>query len=136
MTIINLTSSQQTSFALDPASDRGAGFAVFSPNNQFAAWLEASGSMVAEPPNFHPRVRIGDVQNGSVVRDLLDATAAQTINSDQIAFMRPAGWLTNETLLVEVRGQDWEDVLLLSYDVMSGGLSIFSTGSFVGFGYQ
>ncbi len=136
MTIINLTSSQQTSFALDPASDRGAGFAVFSPNNKFAAWLEASGSMVAEPPNFHPRVRIGDVQNGGVVRDLLDAAAAQAINGDLVTFMRPTGWLTNETLLVEVRGQDWGDVLLLRYDILSGGLSIFFSGSFVGFGYQ
>jgi hypothetical protein len=136
MTIINLTSSQQTSFAIDPASDRGAGFAVFSPNNQFAAWLEASGSMISEPSNFHPRVRIGDVQNGNVVRDLIDASAAQAINSDQVIFMRPAGWLNDETLLVEVRGRDWEDVSLLRYDVVSGRLSIFSSGNFVSFGYQ
>lgn len=136
MTVINLTSSQKTSFALDPASDRGAGFAVFSPNNQFAAWLEASGSMISEPSNFHPRVRVGDIQNGVVVRDLVDSAARLSINSDHVTFMRPAGWLTDEILLVEVRGQDWEDVSLLRYDVLSNELSVFSSGSFVGFGYQ
>ena len=136
MTIINLSHMQKTSFALDPTSDRGAGFAVFSPGNQFAAWLEASGSMISEPSNFHPRVRIGDIQNGNVMRDLVDSVAAQAINSNQVTFMRPAGWLNDEILLVEVRGHDWEDVSLLRYDVLSGGLSVFSSGSFIGFGYQ
>jgi hypothetical protein len=136
MTVIDLTNSQQTSFALDPASDRGAGFAVFSPNNQFAAWLEASGSMISEPSNFHPLVRVVDIQNGGVVRDLVDASAARAINSDQVTFMRPVGWLNDEILLVEVRGQDWGDVSLLRYDAASGKLSTFSSGSFVGFGYQ
>ena len=136
ITVINLTNSQRTSFALDPASDRGAGFSVFSPNNQFAAWLEASGSMISEPSNFHPLVRIGDVQNGSVVKDLVDAAATQAINGDRATFMRPVGWLTNEILLVEVRGQDWGDVSLLRFDAISGELSLFSSGNFVGFGYQ
>jgi len=136
MTVVNLTSSKKTSFALDSTSDRGAGFAVFSPNNQFAAWLEASGSVVSEPSNFHPRIRIGDIQNGGVVRDLMDTSAAQAINGYQATFMRPVGWLNNETLLVEVRGQDWENVSLLRYNVLSGKLSVFSSGSFAGFGYQ
>jgi hypothetical protein len=136
MTVINLTNSQKTSFALNPASDRGAGFTVFSPNNQFAAWLEANGSMISEPSNFHPLVRIGDIQNGGVVRELADAAAAQAINGDRATFMRPIGWLTNEILLVEIRGQDWGDVSLLRYDVLSGGLSLFSSGNFVGFGYH
>ena len=136
MTVINLTNSQKTSFALDPASDRGAGFTVFSPNNQFAAWLEASGSMISEPFNFHPLVRIGDVQNSDVVKDLVDAVAVQAINVDRATFMRPVGWLTNEILLVEARGKDWGDVSLLRYDVISGGSSLFSSGNFVGFGYQ
>ncbi len=136
MNVINLTNSQKTSFALNPASDRGAGFTVFSPNNQFAAWLEASGSMISEPSNFHPLVRIGDIQNGGVVRELVDTAAAQAINGDRATFMRPVGWLTNEILLVEIRGQDWGDVSLLRYDVLSGGLSLFSSGNFVGFGYH
>ena len=136
ITVINLANSHQTSFALDPASDRGAGFTVFSPNNQFAAWLEANGSMISEPFNFHPLVRIGDVQNGDIVKDLVDAAAVQAINVDRASFMRPVGWLTNEILLVEVRGKDWGDVSLLRYDVISGGLSLFSSGNFVGFGYQ
>ena len=136
MTVINLTNNERIPFALDPASDRGAGFSVFSPNNNFTAWLEAGGSMISEPSNFHPRVRIGDIQNGGIVRDLMDAAAVQAINGERITFLRPAGWLTNEVLLVEVRGRDWGDVSLLSYDVSSGRLSMFSSGSFVGFGYH
>lgn len=136
MTIVNLTNNEQTPFVLHPASDRGAGFSIFSPNNQFVAWLEAGGSMISEPSDFHPRVRIGDIKNKGVVKDLTDAAAAQAISSDQITFLRPAGWLTNEILLIEVRGQDWGDVYLLRYDILSGGLSIFSSGSFVGFGYH
>jgi len=136
MTVVNLTNNRKTAFTLDPASDRGAGFSVFSPNNQFAAWLEASGSMISEPSNFHPLVRIGNIQNGSIVKDLVDAAAVQAINGNRATFMRPVGWLTNEILLMEVRGQDWGDVSLLSYDVISDGLSLFSSGNFVGFGYQ
>ena len=136
MTVVNLTNNQQISFPLDPSSDRGAGFAVFSPNNQFAAWLEVSGSMVSEPPNFHPLVRIGDIQNGGVVGAVVDTSAAQATNNSTIGFMRPVGWLTNTNLLVEVRGQDWKNASLLRYDVISGEVSIFSSGSFIGFGYQ
>jgi len=136
MTIINLSNFEQVPFALDPTSDRGSGFSVFSPNNQFAAWMEAGGSMISEPSNFHPRVRIGDIQTGSIVNELVDAAAAQAVDRDRVTFLRPAGWLTNEVLLVEARGQDWGDVSLLRYDVLSGSLSVFSSGSFVGFGYH
>jgi len=136
MTVINLINSQQTSFTLNSASDRGAGCVVFSPNNRFVAWLEASGSMISDPPDFLPRIRIGDLQNEWGVKDLMNAAAAQAINSSRITFMRPVGWLDNETLLIEVRGQDWNDVSLLRLDVMSAVSSVFSSGIFVGFGYQ
>ena len=92
--------------------------------------------MISEPSDFHSRIRVGDIQNRIIVRDLVDAAAVKAINGERITFLRPAGWLTNEVLLVEVRGQDWGDVYLLSYDVASGRSSMFSSGSFVGFGYH
>ena len=73
--------------------------------------------MISDPYNFHPRVRVGDIQNGGVVGDVPDTAAAQAINGTQLSFMRPAGWLNNETLLIEVRGQDWGDVSLLRFDI-------------------
>ena len=136
MMVVNLTDNQQITFALDPASDRGAGWVVFSPDNRFAAWLEASGSMISDPYDFHPRVRVGDTQNGGVVGALEDSAAAQAINGALITFMRPAGWLGNKTLLVEVRGENWGDVSLLRFDITTAGISAFASGSFVGFGYQ
>jgi hypothetical protein len=136
MTVIDLVNNKLVTFPLNPASDRGAGYSVFSPNNLFTAWLEASGSMISDPYDFHPRVRIGEIQSGDVVKELIDAEAIKGIDSERVTFLRPAGWLTNEALLIEIRGQDWGDVSLLRYDVFSGDVSVFSIGSFVGFGYQ
>jgi hypothetical protein len=71
-----------------------------------------------------------------VVKQLLDSKAAKAIGSDRITFLRPAGWLSDDALLVEIRGADWGDVSLLRYDAISGSVSVFSPGSFVGFGYH
>ncbi|MCD6356180.1 MAG: hypothetical protein J7L66_02745 [Anaerolineaceae bacterium] len=137
MSVVNLANNAHTEFALDPATDRGAGFAVFSPDSRYAAWLEASGSMVSDPYDFHPRVRVGDIQSGGIVQVLDDDAAAQAISGDHlVGFMVPVGWLSNETLLVEVRSQSWEDVFLLEFDIATGGVSVFAAGSFISFAYQ
>jgi len=136
MTVHNLSNQQETEFALDQATDRGAGFAVFSPDNQYVAWLEATGSMISDPYDFHPRVRVGDTQSGGVVQSVEDQDAVQMINGNMLTMMQPAGWLNNETLLIEVRGENWDDVTLLRFDITNGTLSAFSSGSFISFGYQ
>ncbi|MDO9545161.1 MAG: hypothetical protein Q7J07_00230 [Pelolinea sp.] len=136
MTVINLSNNQQTTFSLDPNSDRGAGWVVFSPDNRFAAWLEANGSIISDPYDFDPRVRVGEIQTGGVIGALEATAAAQVINGDQVTFMRPAGWLDTKTLLVEVRGENWGDVTLLRFDITTGGISVFASGSFVSFGYK
>ncbi len=136
MMIVNLSNNQPITFALNPTSDRGAGWVVFSPDNRLAAWLEATGSMISDPYDFHPRVRIGDIQNGEVVTAVESSTAAQAINGNLVTFMRPVGWLDNETLLVEVRGENWGDVSLLRFDVTTDEISAFAPGNFVGFGYE
>jgi hypothetical protein len=136
MTVINLTNSQQTIFPLDPSSDRGAGWVVFSPDNQFAGWMEASGSMISDPYDFHPRVRVGDIKNGGVVASLEADQALSAINGSVVSFMRPAGWLNNTTMLIEVRGENWRDATLLRFDITNGTISVFASGSFVTFGYQ
>jgi hypothetical protein len=136
MTVTNLSNNQQVTFPLDPASDRGAGWVVFSPDTQFAAWLEASGSMISDPYDFHPRVRVGDIKNGGVLAALEVDQALGAINGSMISFMRPAGWLDNTTVLIEVRAESWGDATLLRFDITTGGISTFASGSFVGFGYQ
>ena len=136
LSVTSLENNQTVQFPLNPATDRGAGWAVFSPDNQFVAWLEATGSMISDPFDFHPRVRVGDVQTGGVVQAVDDSAAAPVINGDMVTMMRPAGWLDNKTVLIEVRGKDWDDVSLLQFDTSNGNLSGFSAGAFLAFGYQ
>jgi len=136
LSVTGLENNQTVQFPLDPATDRGAGWAVFSPDNQYVAWLEATGSMISDPYDFHPRVRVGDVQTGGVVQAVEDSAVAPVINGDMVTMMRPAGWLDNKTLLIEVRCKEWDDVSLLEFDTSNGNLSGFSAGAFLAFGYQ
>jgi len=135
MTVRSIQNGTDINFPLDPKSDRGAGFAVFSPDNGHTAWLEAAGSMISDPYDFQPFVRIGEISSGEVVHVIDDAMARDALNAPLVTFMRPAGWLTNDTLLVEVRGENWSDASLLSYNISTGDLSVFTSGSFVGFAY-
>ena len=65
----NFDFSTSVTFPLRPDSDRGAGEAVFSPDNQYVAWKEASGSIAAQPSTFHETVRIASVDGISYYRD-------------------------------------------------------------------
>jgi len=134
--VMKLAAGQVTSFQLDPSSDRGAGFVVFSPDNQYAAWLEASGSMVSEPLNFQARVRAGYIPNGGIVNEVNLDTASQFMPSGSAAMMKPVGWLDNMTVLIECHGQDWNETNLLTLDIASGQMALFAAGSFSGFTYQ
>jgi hypothetical protein len=50
--------------------------------------------------------------------------------------MRPAGWLDDQTLLIEVRAENWQDATLLRLSLSDGSLTLFASGSFLAFGYQ
>ena len=136
LSVTRLADQQTQQFPLDPATDRGAGWAVFSPNNRHVAWLEATGSMISDPYDFQPRVRIGDIQTGSVVQ-VVEATAVnQVIGGKSVTMLQPVGWLDNESLLIEVRADNWEDASLLRFDITTGSLTAFSEGAFLAFAYQ
>ena len=136
LTAFELSSGKEVTFVLDPATDRGAGFAVFSPNNRFAAWLEASGSMISDPYDFQTRIRIGDTQSGGVIQALNDSDMLPLITGEMVSMMRPVGWLDDQTLLIEVRGENWQDATLLRFALNDSKLSLFASGSFLAFGYQ
>ena len=136
LTAVELTTGKEVAFALDPATDRGAGFAVFSPDNRYAAWLEASGSMISDPSDFQTRIRIGDTQTGGVVQALEDSDMLPLITDEMVSMMRPAGWLDDQTLLIEVRAENWQDATLLRLSLSDGSLTLFASGSFLAFGYQ
>jgi len=136
LSVTNLANQQTQVFPLDPATDRGAGWAVFSPDNRYAAWLEASGSMISDPYDFHPRVRVGDITSAGVVQSLEDTLVNQVIGGNSVSMLQPVGWLDNTTLLIEVRAQDWNDASLLRFDITTGNLTVFSEGAFLAFAYQ
>ena len=135
MTVTDILSGQQTVFPLRADSDRGAGYAVFSPDSQLIAWLEAGGSFAAKPSTYRSVVRIGEVGNGSVDYDIEDSSVAQALSAAQITFMYPVGWLDNQTLLIETRTVDWGQVVLVRADLADGTLAYFCDGAFAEFVY-
>ena len=135
MTITELTGGQETVFALRADSDRGSGYAVFSPDDQLAAWLEAGGSFAADPSTYHSVIRIGEISNGAVDYDIEDSSIAQTLNQTEITFIKPVGWLDNQTLLIETRTENWGQVVLIRANLADGTLAYFCDGAFAGFAY-
>ena len=135
MSITNLTTGQTTPFPLKGSSNRGAGYAVFSPDNQFAAWLEASGSFISEPVSYRSLVRIANLASAAVDYEIEDTNIAQLLGISKISFMKPVGWLDSQTILIEVRGADWGQVQLVSYDLNDDTLAFFCEGSFAGLTY-
>ena len=135
MSILDLSSGQSTGFSLKSNSDRGAGYAIFSPDSQQAAWLEAGGSFMTDPVSYHSVVRVGNLSNGTVEFEVEDGNAAQYIPGGSVSFMKPVGWLDNQNLLIEVRGEDWGNVYLLRFNLADQSLTLFCEGGFAGFGY-
>jgi hypothetical protein len=135
LSVHNLGNGASVNFVLHPASDRGAGWAVFSPDNRFAAWMEGEGSLVSEPPAFIARVRIGEIASGGVVQEMDSAAAATTMGWSRVSMMKPVGWLDDMNVLVEARGENWSDVGLLKFNAQNGQISSFCPGGFAGFMY-
>jgi len=93
MRVTNLLTGRIIEFPLDPASNRGAGYTVFSIDGFYAAWVESSGSLNSGPPEFTTRIRIGNIETGAVIRELDSSFASETLNWEWISLMRPEdGW--------------------------------------------
>ena len=134
LTLYNLYSGISVSIPLRNGSDRGAGYAVFSPDNQRVAWMEGSGWMMAETPNFHAKIVIADI-DGNVLTELADTRFLNLTASGTAGWVQPVGWLDAETLLIEVRSDDWGDVALARVRYDGSEISFLAQGNFVGFLY-
>ncbi|RLD03622.1 MAG: hypothetical protein DRI32_07100 [Chloroflexi bacterium] len=135
MTIRNISTGENFTYPLQSAvNQRGAGAASFSPNNQYLAWMEGSGWQMAEEPNFHSVVRIGDFA-GNVVAEFADAAFLETSGLSSIQRVEPVGWLDDNTLVVMARGEHWDDARLIMVELPSQTLSFLARGVFVGFVY-
>ncbi|NMB62767.1 MAG: hypothetical protein GYA18_10575 [Chloroflexi bacterium] len=130
----NLSASTSTTFALDPSSDRGAGYGVFSQDGNYVAWMEASGSHMAEVPNYHSHIRIA-FTGGGIVYDQTDQAIASALGVSALPSMLPVGWLDNQTLLIQVSIDDFGSSALATIDVTDGAVQKIIDGSFVTFAY-
>ena len=132
--IKNTAANTAVDFPLDQASDRGAGYGVFSPDNSYIAWMEASGSHMAEVPNYHSRIRIG-LTGGGVVFDQDDSAFAQALGTSSVEYIEPIGWIDPQTLLVEVVAQDYGNTNIVKVDITNGSITPFIPGRFIAFAY-
>jgi hypothetical protein len=133
VTIYNLQTTAGLYLDLAPGSDRGAGFAVFSPDNQFVAWMEGSGWLMAETPNFHSRVRIVNNTDGTITADIQDAAFAGVASDPTVDSVRPVGWLDGETLLVQASGEDYGNPRLVKVRYDGTDMAFLVSGKFLGF---
>ncbi|NOY99786.1 MAG: hypothetical protein GXP40_11390 [Chloroflexi bacterium] len=135
MTIRNLQAGANITFPLLPATDpRGAGAATFSPGNQYVAWMEGSGWQMAEVPNFHSVVRVGNM-NGNLIADFADTALVTASGLNVVRRVEPVGWFDDQTLVVMARGDDWDQAVLISVDIPSQTASFLARGVFLGFVY-
>ena len=132
--VYQLASGQVVEFELHPESSQGAGYAVFPSSSQKVAWLEAAGS-VSAGNTFHARVRVGDISNGKLLQDIPITLVTQATGLEEVVFMRPVGWLDDETLLIQVDHTGWEQSTLVRLAIDSGELSLFCPGRFLAFSY-
>jgi hypothetical protein len=135
VTIYNLVDTVGRPIDIAPGSDRGAGYAVFSPDNQYVAWMEGSGWQMAEVPNFHSRVRIINTADGSITADLQDAAFTGVASDPTITTVRPVGWLDSQTLIVQASGEDYGNPRLIKIRYDGTGMSFLASGRFLGFLY-
>ena len=134
LTLYDLISGLMVDIPLDSGSDRGAGYAVFSPDNVYAAWMEGSGQQMALEPNFTSLVRISD-KDGNIHANLPVITLASVTDVVNPTWAKPVGWLDGEKLIVEIRGDDWNNPALIQVRFDGSELAYLASGIFAEFVY-
>jgi hypothetical protein len=130
--INNFDTSTIVSFLLKEDSNRGAGNAVFSPDNQYLAWKEASDAN--GNGTLHQTIRIGSL-NGTVISEIQDTALQGVSGLEEVGWVVPVGWLDTQTLALEVRNPTGENSSILSVIYDGTGLTYLVPGSFIGFLY-
>ena len=135
MRVTNLITDRVTNFPLDPISDRGAGYTVFSIDGIYAAWVESGGSLIEGPPDFTTRIRIGNIDTGAVIQELDAIAASKILDWEWVSFMKPVGWLDSQTLIIEIHEGNPKVAALIKFDILDGNMQLLCEGSFAGFSY-
>jgi hypothetical protein len=96
--------------------------------------MEGDGAQMAEVSTFKSSVRIGQT-NGAIVADLPMNTFENTAGIGPISRAEPVAWLDNQTVIVQARGPEWNQVSLLRYNVVSREITYLAPGEFIGLLY-
>jgi hypothetical protein len=135
LTIVhNFDFSTSITYPLLEGNDRGAGNAVFSPDNQYVAWKEAGGSLMDQPPSFRETIRIATL-DGNIIANIPDTYLLSASGLSEIDWVVPLGWLDTQTLALEVRGIEWDNASILTIKYDGTNPAFIASGSFVGFLY-
>jgi hypothetical protein len=135
MCLKDLRSGAETCFpALLASEPRGAGDAFLSPDAGYVAWMEGDGWQMGETSSFIATVRVGQV-DGAVVADLPMHTFEAAAGIGPLSRAEPVDWLDTQTLIVQARGQEWSQAVLLRYNILSRETSYLAPGEFIGLLY-
>jgi hypothetical protein len=134
LSILNRNTGEAFTFPLLPDSNRGAGDARISPDGQYVAWMEGSGWTMAENPDFHASIRIGTTA-GIHIADIPQTAFDNVASSEKVSWVEPVGWLDGQTLIVQVRFQDWNSAALIRINFDGSNPLYLTTGTFAAFLY-
>lgn len=128
-----LAYSQSVCFPLLPQSDRGAGSAVFSPDNRYVAWMEGSGHWIMRAkPTFQAYVRIAST-SGEIITEFPVSAINSIGGVTHVFWMEPVGWLDEQTLILQIGPNAWNPVALARINYDGSGLAYLAPGIFAGF---
>ncbi len=128
----NLGTGASVTFPAWAENDRGSGDGVFSPDNNYVAWMEASGERMGEVPTFHSIVRVGTT--AGVVLGEYPSDYFSTISGFPVRWVSPAAWLDNGSILIQTGGLEWTQNALIRLD-LAGNLTYFTNGTYLGLTY-
>ena len=127
--------SEITTFDLLMGQDRGAGYAVFSPDNQKVAFMQAGGYMMAETPDFHSMLCYADVAAGAQATCLPASDLVVSAEAYPNYWAQPLGWVNNHEILYEAFTLQEPQHTLRLLDIDTGIIFNFAPGKFLGFIY-
>lgn len=89
---------------------------------------------MAEVPNFHSVVRVGNM-NGNVIAEFADTAFLAVSGLGTVQRVEPVGWFDDNSLVIMARGELWEDAVLILVDIPTKIPSLLAQGVFAGFTY-
>jgi len=135
LVVRQLASGAETTFDLLPSSNRGAGYAVFSPDNRYVAWIEISGFQSDPQPAPQGTVRIAET-TGKLLAEVPQAAYTDFFGPEPFAVF-PVAFIPlgdGAALLVQVSSTEESVILRLSLD--GSTLEKLADGRFGGLVYR